>query len=36
VVPRVLSVVFIMTMLMSFAVDPIRTRVRRRVQADRF
>jgi uncharacterized protein len=33
--PRVLSVVFIMTMLMSFAVDPVRTRVRRRVQADR-
>ena len=34
-VPRVLSVVFIMTLLMSFAVDPVRTRVRRRVQADR-
>jgi uncharacterized protein len=34
-IPRVLSVVFIMTMLMSFAVDPVRTRVRRRVQADR-
>jgi uncharacterized protein len=34
-VPRVLSVVFIMTMLMSFAIDPVRTRVRHRVQADR-
>jgi uncharacterized protein len=33
--PRVLSVVFIMTVLMSFAVDPLRNRVRRRVQADR-
>jgi uncharacterized protein len=33
--PRVLSVVFIMTLLMSFAVDPVRARVRRRVQADR-
>ena len=35
IAPRVLSVVFIMTMLMSFAVDPVRTRVRLRVQADR-
>ena len=35
IAPRVLSVVLIMTMLMSFAVDPVRTRVRLRVQADR-
>jgi uncharacterized protein len=34
-VPRVLSVVFIMTLLMSFAIDPVRTRVRNRVQANR-
>ena len=34
-VPRVLSVVFIMTLLMSFAVDPVRTRVRGRRLATR-
>ena len=34
-VPRVLSVVTIMTVLMSFAIDPVRTRVRRRVRARR-
>lgn len=30
IVPRVLAVVFIMTVLMSFAVDPVRANVRRR------
>jgi uncharacterized protein len=30
IVPRVLSIVFIMTVLMSFAVEPVRTSVRRR------
>jgi uncharacterized protein len=34
-VPRVLSIVFIMTVLMSFAIDPVRTRVRHRRQATR-
>lgn len=35
-VPRVLSIVTIMTVTMSFAIDPVRGRVRKRVRADRF